>query len=306
MDEWETCDDGNTTSGDCCSSTCQSEGCCGNGLPNPGEQCDDGNVANGDCCSSTCQLEGCTCGNGFVNAGEECDDGNLLAGDCCSPGCEIESACSEHYKVYKSKTAKGTAKFSPQQISLEDAFGGRTLTVSKPDSLGNPVDQEGEGIVDATLHLECYKTKDVSGVQSIPPQLTVRNQFAVHYLTLKKAASLCFPTAMNGIATSLGADRFRCYKAKGTPIGSTVTLADPFETKETVVASPVLFCNPAQQTLTMVQQPARRLLCYKIKDAKLDPKQPKLAAQTVTTQNSVGNESLTATKAALLCVPSFL
>jgi cysteine-rich repeat protein len=33
------------------------EGCCGNGVPEGGEECDDGNLADGDCCSSTCQAE---------------------------------------------------------------------------------------------------------------------------------------------------------------------------------------------------------------------------------------------------------
>lgn len=54
----EQCDDGNTTSGDGCSDTCQDE-FCGDGVTQPGigEQCDDGNLDDGDGCSSTCQIE---------------------------------------------------------------------------------------------------------------------------------------------------------------------------------------------------------------------------------------------------------
>jgi cysteine-rich repeat protein len=291
----------------CASScVCQSSGTCGNGVIEAGEQCDDGNTTSGDCCSSTCQNESCpACGNGILNSGEQCDDGNLTAGDCCSPECQIEDACREHFKLYKINTTAGAVPFAPQQVTLEDAFGSRTLSVLKPAFLGNPVDKQGEGIIDDTMHLECYKTKDGSGSQVIPSPVVVRNQFSLHFLTVTKASSLCMPTAKNGVATDLGADRFRCYKVKGAKISATVTLQDQFETKVTVVeGAPKLLCNPAQQTLAMIEQPERRLLCYKIKDAKLDPPQPKFVKQAVTTENSFGNESLTASKAALLCVPS--
>jgi fibro-slime domain-containing protein len=114
----ETCDDGNVTSGDGCSSTCQLErgwtcatadapcmAVCGDGLVVGTEQCDEGN-ANGAAnsgCSSTCQVEpGWTCpsggkcktscGDGIVAGSEQCDDGsaNGTASDGCSATCTIE------------------------------------------------------------------------------------------------------------------------------------------------------------------------------------------------------------------------
>jgi cysteine-rich repeat protein len=42
-----------TTAADCA----PGEGCCGNGVREPGEQCDDGNLLDGDCCASDCQVE---------------------------------------------------------------------------------------------------------------------------------------------------------------------------------------------------------------------------------------------------------
>jgi cysteine-rich repeat protein len=112
----ETCDDGDTASGDGCSSTCHEETCftcneslgdvapqgenfipfcagpsqcrntgvcdvCGDEVVGPTEQCDDGNTANGDCCSSTCQFESsqspCT-DHVFCNGPEKCNG----AGSC--------------------------------------------------------------------------------------------------------------------------------------------------------------------------------------------------------------------------------
>ncbi len=69
-------------------------GCCGNGQLDPGEGCDDGNTTGGDGCSSSCQSEdgcdGACCGDGHVDPGEDCDDGNTTGGDDCSETCKVE------------------------------------------------------------------------------------------------------------------------------------------------------------------------------------------------------------------------
>ena len=119
----ETCDDGNTTNGDGCSSSCSVEAgfnctgspsicgtACGDGVRAGAETCDDGNATSGDGCSSSCSVEAgfsCTgspsvcsstaaCGDGLLAPGEACDDGNVLNGDGCSALCTIEpgSSCS--------------------------------------------------------------------------------------------------------------------------------------------------------------------------------------------------------------------
>ena len=82
----ETCDDGNTISGDGCSSLCMSE--CGNGILSANEECDDGNQQSFDGCSAECSIEpglyecsdpaGCRtqCGDGFT-----VEAGCFLSGD---------------------------------------------------------------------------------------------------------------------------------------------------------------------------------------------------------------------------------
>jgi cysteine-rich repeat protein len=93
----EQCDDGNTLSGDGCSSVCKTEvGMCGNGTIDVAtETCDDGNTTNGDGCSANCQTEtSATCGNGVVESGEGCDDHNTAAGDGCSATCQVEASAA--------------------------------------------------------------------------------------------------------------------------------------------------------------------------------------------------------------------
>src|SRR5205085_1701601 len=69
---------------------------CGNGVVDPGEICDDGNTTSGDGCSSTCSIDNyppkaAECGDGNLDEGEECDDGNTEDGDGCTATCDYEA-----------------------------------------------------------------------------------------------------------------------------------------------------------------------------------------------------------------------
>ncbi|MDD2935137.1 MAG: myxococcus cysteine-rich repeat containing protein [Candidatus Pacebacteria bacterium] len=67
---------------------------CGNGIKEGTEQCDDGNTTSGDGCSSVCAIErsgNIVCGNGIKEGTEQCDDGNTTSGDGCSNNCMIEN-----------------------------------------------------------------------------------------------------------------------------------------------------------------------------------------------------------------------
>lgn len=75
---------------------------CGDGVLDFTETCDDGDTSSGDGCSATCFLElgwECTgspslcsiiCGDGILIGDEECDDGETSSGDGCSNVCAIE------------------------------------------------------------------------------------------------------------------------------------------------------------------------------------------------------------------------
>jgi cysteine-rich repeat protein len=68
---------------------------CGDSQVGAGEQCDDGNTTSGDGCSATCQLEGdAVCGDGVVATSEGCDDGDTEPGDGCDAGCAVEDGWS--------------------------------------------------------------------------------------------------------------------------------------------------------------------------------------------------------------------
>ena len=93
IDIAETCDDGNTVTGDGCSAFCQLE-VCGNGIFDVSELCDDGNTISGDGCRADCmKIE--VCGDAALDSGEVCDDGNTISGDGCRADCMKIEVCGD-------------------------------------------------------------------------------------------------------------------------------------------------------------------------------------------------------------------
>jgi uncharacterized repeat protein (TIGR03806 family) len=84
----ESCDDGNTLSGDGCASDCRLE-FCGDGLVNDGgqEECEPPGTAS---CDDDCATRAAVCGDGFRTVPEQCEDGNTADGDGCTENCVLE------------------------------------------------------------------------------------------------------------------------------------------------------------------------------------------------------------------------
>lgn len=85
---------------------------CGNGTIDNGETCDDNNRSSGDGCSSSCQIEdgyscqwtpsSCStvCGDGKKIGNEQCDDDNTKSGDGCSSTCQWERPSCNEIDIY--------------------------------------------------------------------------------------------------------------------------------------------------------------------------------------------------------------
>jgi cysteine-rich repeat protein len=177
----ETCDDGNTVSGDGCSSNCsvveRGWNCssllchetvcrevCGDGIATMGEGCDDGNSASGDGCSSSCGIE-CgydpiICGDGMLaSTRESCDDGNIESDDGCSSACTVEVGfeCMSYPAQLQDASCEGSKCF--WQTGTEVCGDAQTLGAEKeiPNFCddGNNVDGDG---CSARCRVECgYK-----------------------------------------------------------------------------------------------------------------------------------------------------
>ena len=83
----EPCDDGNTTDGDGCSSTCTTETApvCSTSLV-PGEQCDEGNTA--------IEVLPPSCADGEVGEAEDCNDADPGRGEDCASTCRLAGSAT--------------------------------------------------------------------------------------------------------------------------------------------------------------------------------------------------------------------
>ncbi|MFT3697547.1 MAG: DUF4215 domain-containing protein [Kofleriaceae bacterium] len=144
---FEQCDHGdmNGIPGDSCSATCTNVQPCGDGFldQEAGEECDDGNTTNGDGCSSTCKIEAATTHNLDVGWTFE-----TLAGD--AQGCPdnfpkvvvslVDSSMTTSKEVLQCNDGFDTLKLPPDEysisVSIEDNAGTSTYaTTAQPGSV---------------------------------------------------------------------------------------------------------------------------------------------------------------------------
>jgi hypothetical protein len=101
----------------------------------------------------------------------------------------------DHFKCYR---ARGRG-FSARGVTLADQFETAPLTVVRPRLLCNPVDKNGEGILDPAAHLVCYVLRPGSAAAR---DVTLVDQFATQdartlRLSTRRAWALCVPSEKN-------------------------------------------------------------------------------------------------------------
>jgi hypothetical protein len=225
-----------------------------------------------------------------------------------APGTSAFGAVSDHYKCYASKQLAPV--FQRENVTLADAFESTVETVMRPKQFCNPVDKEGEGIQDATAHLNCYRTRRAPGTPDFVPRIVeVDNQFGAQSLYLPGRADLCVPAEKDGVASTLDVNHYKCYRAQvpeGEPrfLNRFVFLQDQFEGKQTVVKRPRLFCNPADKNGEGILDSSLALACYQIRQERGQPRFTRLFFE-VEDQFSDGQPvSTRANKITMLCLPS--
>ena len=222
------------------------------------------------------------CGDGVVTAGENCDDGNVVGGDCCSADCQTpDVTCGlglDHYQCYQIKERVKTNKFQSLTVKLQDQF--ETVDesrIKKPRFICNPVDKNGEGIVDPDAHQVCYTNKDDRSAigKFVKRTIEVSNQFGLQTLVVNRPNNVCLPAAKaidpdQPGPVPLTLDHFRCYKAKpakGSFIPEVeVTLEDQFNRRLYRTKKCARFCNPVSKNDEAILNNEGHLMCYRLKD----------------------------------------
>jgi len=352
IDAPETCDDGNATPGDGCSATCQVEQCYScTGAPSTctqlgdGSGCDDGNVCTQtDTCTSgvcngsnpiTCTpLDQCHdagtcdsvlgCSNPPKADGTACNDGDSCTNpDTCTAGvCGGTPNCIDHFLCYKEKVSSGTTKITPiSNVTLVDAFESLTVGLTKTKDICTPANKNGDGTMNAAVHLKAYQLKPISGSAKHVPQtnLVVTNQLITlsNPVTLNtvKPAMLLVPAAKdlnnNPPPPSFGShevDHYKCYKTKTTPgtarfVPVQVSVTDQFTAAKTFDLKKIAFlCAPVDTNGSTIKHANVYQLCYKAKIATAQPKHTPVLGLHVA--DEFGVERLDTKTEDIFCVPS--
>jgi hypothetical protein len=204
---------------------------------------------------------------------------------------------SNHFLCYKTHITAGTPKFAGiKGLRLADQFEDKLFDIKNPLYLCTPADQNNEGIVDPTTHLEGYQIKMTKGEPEYIRQthITVENQFGELVVDTLIPNELLVPTAedlTNPVApldpASHGVDHFKCYdiqvskKTPNFPHGIQAFVTDEFEQKLYDLLKPVHLCTPVDQNGKGIKNPMASLMCYTVR------KIPKICT-AVAPENALG------------------
>jgi hypothetical protein len=219
------------------------------------------------------------------------------------------------FLCYKTKPTKNGAKFSREEVTLLDDFGGTTTNVIKPKGLCNPAALNGRAALDADTDLASYAIKETPK-HTRRKTIQVTNEFGEIVVDTIRPERLLVPSAKS-LERSPAApdpathnlDHFKCYRiklVKGSPTphkGLQVTVGDPFTDPKTFnVKKPRHLCNPVSKNGEGLKQPGGHLLCYKVKRSKGQPRHVRQKGVYVT--DGFSGIQLDTKNEELLCVPS--
>ncbi len=98
-----------------------------------------------------------------------------------------------HYKCYQ---ILDWGEWDPRTVELKDQFGSSVARVLEPRMLCNPVDKNGEGIVDKDNHLVCYEINDdPQGNTPRVKEVQINNQLQQGPLWVGSSNVLCVPSS---------------------------------------------------------------------------------------------------------------
>lgn len=152
----------------------------------------------------------------------------------------VRSSGVNHYRCFKAR-AKG---FVPQPLTITDRFGTQTTIAQKPFRYCTPTDPMGEGVVDPTSHLVCYKIDKGSFVKQWVLFLSQRIDGYRGY-RVEKPETVCVPATV-GVPAAAPRDVYRCIDGPHYRSGDLdFTISDAYGSQHIVRNKVRRLCAPA-------------------------------------------------------------
>ncbi|HJQ84898.1 MAG TPA: hypothetical protein VKA21_12525 [Candidatus Binatia bacterium] len=104
----------------------------------------------------------------------------------------------DHYACYRIRTTRGTPRFNPVSVDVQDQFASTTLTIGRPRYLCAPADKNGEspGAETHSRHLLCYPTKKPGSTGLDDLDIHLEDQFGPRLLHINRRDELCVPSTV--------------------------------------------------------------------------------------------------------------
>ena len=190
---------------------------CGDGILDvASETCDDGNTTSGDGCSSTCQIETVNkCGNGQLDGAETCDDGNTAGGDGCSAQCTVETGymCTGTPSVCTMMTAALGTCANPMAVTL--TMSGTTYSGTGTGDTTNTTDQVPAGMCD----METSSGGATDQIWSFTNPVAGPVLITIHSATTNFDAVVRLTTTVCDVSTQVPDDLLAADQTSGTSDG---------------------------------------------------------------------------------------
>ena len=159
----------------------------------------------------------------------------------------------DHYLLYQT-----LQQFTvlPGQVALIDQFGSYH---PDPDftfsAFGNPVDKNGEGIIDPLAHLSVYRIADIPTPEFL---IGVNDQFGYSNWRVANAVWLLLPALKDQPGEPPDKDHYLCYEViEGPILDIGVHLTDQWGTRNYVLGQAKLWCNPVEKIVNGIPYPIR-------------------------------------------------
>jgi hypothetical protein len=170
----------------------------------------------------------------------------------------------DHYLIYQTMQQFLVV---PGQVALTDQFGAYH---PDPDfiteAFGNPVDKNGEGILDHQAHLSVYRIHDIPTPVF---DIGVTDQFGYNNWRVGNAVYLLLPALKNESGEPPRKDHYLCYEViEGPTLDIGVHLTDQWFSGTYVLGQAKLWCNPVEKVVNgipyPVMNPGHHLAVYEI------------------------------------------
>jgi hypothetical protein len=210
---------------------------------------------------------------------------------------QVRPSGVNHFRCFQ---ARGK-EYAPHLITVADRFGTTTITTGRPVRYCTPTDPMGEGMVDSTAHLVCYKIGKGTFTRQQIGFLSQRIDGYRAYQALRPD-SVCVPATVNGVPPAAPRDSYRCVAGPHWKSDAEdFTLSDAFGSQTITDNALYSLCAPTDLTGAGESrlEPDVDLRCDMTKRRHLP-----FAPASVTTTDQFGTQTLTLVRPDTHCFPA--